>query len=387
MPKNHEEEEESTLWAGRGGDPNGDLNPEVSQLLEAAIRDGNAVNDKALRLFCDHVSPKVALDLLKRRGGKYWADPAGDVPTFVRKQAAEALKAISQASGVEAAVQAVGAIENVSGSRLGIHFFETATYLQQSNLKLVDGVIALELLCALRKNEFNSIKDPDSSLTAREIFKALAAVAKASGVTPRVEIKFQPVPPSSAQVMPKYILVLEAILVPGLDGALVIGKVVGDRYKYRSNINIHAFALNKVEPKLRAALQEKCREVNAAILNAIPHNFAIFACGNATVREVDETLKLLSGDARGRLVSQHIVAHPSVLQTCIPKRVEFVACAEIKISRRLRAESSRHLHAIDATSARWRGGASSSPLDRASTAASSPGNDLVKNYRCTRRTG
>ena len=39
------------------------------------------------------------------------------------------------------------------------------------------------------------------------------------------------------------------------------------------------------------------------------------------------------------------------------------------------------LHAIDATPARWRGCAGSSPLDRARTAASSPRNDLVKNYR------
>ena len=37
------------------------------------------------------------------------------------------------------------------------------------------------------------------------------------------------------------------------------------------------------------------------------------------------------------------------------------------------------LHAIDATPARRRGGAGSSPLDGASTAASSPRNDLVKN--------
>ena len=43
------------------------------------------------------------------------------------------------------------------------------------------------------------------------------------------------------------------------------------------------------------------------------------------------------------------------------------------------------LHAIDATPARWRGDVVSSPLDRARTAASSPGNNLVKN--CTRRTG
>jgi hypothetical protein len=39
------------------------------------------------------------------------------------------------------------------------------------------------------------------------------------------------------------------------------------------------------------------------------------------------------------------------------------------------------LHAIDATPARWRGDAGSSPLDRAGTAASSPRNDLVKNCR------
>jgi len=39
------------------------------------------------------------------------------------------------------------------------------------------------------------------------------------------------------------------------------------------------------------------------------------------------------------------------------------------------------LHAIDATPARWRGDAGSSPLDGASTATSSPRNDLVKNYR------
>ena len=40
------------------------------------------------------------------------------------------------------------------------------------------------------------------------------------------------------------------------------------------------------------------------------------------------------------------------------------------------------LHAIDATPARWRGDAGSSPLDRARSAASSPRNDL-KNCRPT----
>ena len=134
-------------------------------------------------------------------------------------------------------------------------------------------------------------------------------------------------------------MILEAVLVPGLDGALVIGKVKGDVYKYNPSPNIHAFALNQLESKPRAALLNKCREVNAAILKAISDNYVIVACGANAEVELGHTLKLLSGDARRRLVAKYSVAHPSVLKYCKPKRVEFVAWAEIKISRRLRPES------------------------------------------------
>ncbi len=140
--------------------------------------------------------------------------------------------------------------------------------------------------------------------------------------------------------MPQYILILEAVLVPGLDGALVRGKVKGDVYEYNPSINIHAFALNHLESEPRAALLNKCREVNAAILKRISDDFVIVACGGNAEVELGHTLKLLSGDARRRLVAKYSVAHPSVLKYCKPKRVEFVAWAEIKISRRLRAESS-----------------------------------------------
>ena len=156
--------------------------------------------------------------------------------------------------------------------------------------------------------------------------------------------------------MPQYILVLEAVLVPGLDGALVIGRVKGDVYEYNPSINIHAFALNHVEAGLRVALLNKCREVNAAILKAISDNYVIVACGGNAEVELGHTLKLLSGDARRRLVANYSVAHPSVLTYCKPKQVEFVAWAEIKISRRLRAESSRRppRHRRDACSMAWR---------------------------------
>ena len=119
----------------------------------------------------------------------------GALVSLISTQAAEALGAISKAKDVEAAVRAVGAIQNVFGSHLGVHFLETKQYLNQSKLQVQEGkVLVIELLCALRNNKFNSIKDPEDSLTAAEIYKALTAVAKASGVAPRVEINFQRVP-------------------------------------------------------------------------------------------------------------------------------------------------------------------------------------------------
>ena len=156
--------------------------------------------------------------------------------------------------------------------------------------------------------------------------------------------------------MPQYILILEAVLVPGLDGVLVIGKVKGDVYEYNPSPNIHAFALNHVEAGLRVALLKKCREVNAAILKRISDDFVIVACGGNAEVELSHTLKLLRGAASSRLVANYSVAHPSVLKYCKPKRVEFVAWAEIKISRRLRAESSRRpsRHRRNACSMAWR---------------------------------
>ena len=56
-------------------------------------------------------------------------------------------------------------------------------------------------------------------------------------------------------------------------------------------------------------------------------------------------------------------------------------CVEIKFRGASRTRLNHNLHAIDATPARWRGDAGSSPLDGARTTASSPRNDLVKNCR------
>ena len=58
-----------------------------------------------------------------------------------------------------------------------------------------------------------------------------------------------------------------------------------------------------------------------------------------------------------------------------------LACVEIKFYGAFVLNHRVVLYAIDATPARWRGDAGSSPLDRARTTASSPRNDLVKNCR------
>ena len=64
-----------------------------------------------------------------------------------------------------------------------------------------------------------------------------------------------------------------------------------------------------------------------------------------------------------------------------PETNPVCSCVEIKLYGAFVLNRSVDLHAIDATPARWRGDAGSSPLDGAGTAASSPRNDLVKNCR------
>ena len=85
--------------------------------------------------------------------------------------------------------------------------------------------------------------------------------------------------------------------------------------------------------------------------------------------------QLLVVDPARRLTPDGVFAHPWMAKDHV------VNCVEIKILRRVRAESPRRppRHRRDAYSRR--GDAGSSPLDRARTAASSPRNDRVKNCR------
>ena len=68
------------------------------------------------------------------------------------------------------------------------------------------------------------------------------------------------------------------------------------------------------------------------------------------------------------------------LKTLEARLITVSGCVEIKFYGAFVLNRCGDIHAIDATPARWRGDAGSSPLDRARTAASSPRNE------CTRRT-
>ena len=108
---------------------------------------------------------------------------------------------------------------------------------------------------------------------------------------------------------------------------------------------------------------------------------------------LDAVLDLGSGvvDGRPRVVTISVLSRlPLLLRVrrlyrWAARAVE--ACVEIKILRCV-LNHRVDLHAIDATPARWRGDAGSSPLDRARMAASSPRVDLVKIIiGCTRHIG
>ena len=89
----------------------------------------------------------------------------------------------------------------------------------------------------------------------------------------------------------------------------------------------------------------------------------------------------IGGAAGAQIVERHL---SRFVEGRDPRDVESIwLCGNQNFTSRSRAD----LHAIDATPARWRSDAGSSPLDGASTAASSPRNDLVKNYQVHRHTG
>ena len=202
MPSLWDDEEESPLYAGRGGDPNNPLHPQVSDELKDAIRNRNVANVPGLKAFCDHV---VSDDVLEkfRRWKHYWANRKGDVELFVNSQAQEAIDVIARASSFSEAVQVVGSMKSSPSSTLGVYLYDIRAFLKQPNLRVqTDTVLALVLLNPLREEKLNDLSNPKSSVTASELHKVLADVAEASTVVPRVEIKFQRLPIHRRDVVP-----------------------------------------------------------------------------------------------------------------------------------------------------------------------------------------
>ena len=68
-------------------------------------------------------------------------------------------------------------------------------------------------------------------------------------------------------------------------------------------------------------------------------------------------MNLVSGIEEAPLAFASVTAGSGLVGAAV------IACVEIKTSRRFRRRLNHDLHAIDATPARWRGGAGSSPLD------------------------
>ena len=96
MPTLWEDEKESPLYAGRGGDQNGPLHPQVSNELQDAIQNRNVANVPRLKAFCDHVASDDVLEEFKR-WKQYWANRKGDWELFVKSQAQEAIDVIATA--------------------------------------------------------------------------------------------------------------------------------------------------------------------------------------------------------------------------------------------------------------------------------------------------
>ena len=203
MPSNLDERKKSPLWSGCGGTPNGPLaDPRVAAELEEAIRNRNVVNVPALRAFCAHNQSEYVFRQFYR-WKPYWDNPKGDVELFVESQGQEAIDAIARANSFSEAVRVVGSMRSTANSTLGVHLYDIRAFLKQPSLQVqTDTVLALVLLNPLREDKMNDLSNPDSSVTASELHKALADVAKASSVAARVETKVQCAPVHRRDVVP-----------------------------------------------------------------------------------------------------------------------------------------------------------------------------------------
>ena len=131
----------------------------------------------------------------------------------------------------------------------------------------------------------------------------------------------------------------------------------------------------------------------AAVLQAVRQDGFALARAPASFRADEEIVRAAVGQAPRALkyASDQLRANRELVLECVKREglalhgavpelgtdPEVVDCVEIKILRRILLNHRVVLHAIDATPARRRGDAGSSPLDR----RASPRNDLVKNCR------
>ena len=95
----------------------------------------------------------------------------------------------------------------------------------------------------------------------------------------------------------------------------------------------------------------------------------------ASAKFGDETWRISGSDYLGLDLFRSLTDDKGLVISHVPACVEKKFHGAFVLNRRV------DLHAIAATPARWRGDAGSLPLDQARTAASSPRNDLVENYR------
>ena len=135
----------------------------------------------------------------------------------------------------------------------------------------------------------------------------------------------------------------------------------------------------------RAALRDAATFADAR--GAISPQYSASASWNGTPRRARRQVRPLPGIARATRRRAGLVRALGFKGRHRVRGVAQQSGSRLCGNQILRRVPLRRLHAIDATPARWRRKAGSLPLDGASTAASLPRNDLVKNYRCTRHIG
>ncbi|KAH8078161.1 hypothetical protein JL720_9839 [Aureococcus anophagefferens] len=247
-----------------------------------------------------HSPPSVALNELDGLD-RYQRKPRGERARVARDAAGlKVLLAQNPTPSLEDAVKHLSDIVTATGTRFAVELIKVSEFVPGASPQANDTVLVVVLLVALRGQKPDDAFNRRSA-TTKELGRILDLIS------------------AIGTIMPFYLLVFEACVLPGEDQGLFSHKVLEEEEDGR-------FVQLRFNPRSALtditsapALRDPSAEINSALLRLIKGDYAVVLSSRGAQRAWNHIEKLLPSDKQPVTVEQ--CAHLSLNQTCKAARV------------------------------------------------------------------